>query len=162
MSRVFNPHRAIYVPATGGHPKNAEYRVAWGVEQWDTPVNVTKVQMVYDGRVAGMLSPSYPDNTLDEMAVTFALKLLKDSRYGTNSKTIKDVLVLKKVASKNELDKTIESAENEIENMNMDIFDSKNNGVSVLVSVELKEQFELEDSIYAFLFRVEISPLRRS
>ena len=161
MARVFNPKKAIFIPATGGHPKNAEYRVAWGTEQWHILVNVSKVQMVYNGTIAGMLSPSFPDDTLDEQAVVFALKLLKDNKYGTNSKTFKDVLVLRKVESSSNIDSTIEKIENEIEEMTINIFDSKKNAVSVGTFIELREQFELENSVFAFLFRVEIFSNRK-
>ncbi|MDY0409714.1 hypothetical protein [Paracerasibacillus soli] len=54
MARVFNPKRSIFVPATGGHRKNAEYRIAWGAERWNSLVNVTKVQMVYNGTVGNV------------------------------------------------------------------------------------------------------------
>lgn len=160
MARVFNPNKVIFVPATGGHPKNAEYRVAWGTEQWNTPVNVSKVQMVYNGTVAGMLSPSFPDETLDEQAVIFALQLLKENNYGINSKTTKDVLVLRKIENQSIIDSIIEELENEIDEMTIDIFDSKKNAISVITDIELREQFELENSIYAFLFRVAIYPAR--
>ncbi|MBQ4899339.1 hypothetical protein KB559_10870 [Paenibacillus sp. Marseille-P2973] len=161
MARVFDPKKSIFIPATGGHPKNAEYRVAWGTEQWDKPVNVTKVQMVYNGTVAGMLSPSFPDNTLDEQSVYFALGLLKDNKYGSStSKSIKEVLVLRKIEDPNKLGLTISKIEDEIEEMTFDIFDSKKNSISVGVRTELKEQFILENDVYAFLFRVEIFPSR--
>ena len=160
MARVFNPNKAIFVPATGGHPKNAEYRIAWGTEQWSTPVNVSKVQMVYNGTVAGMLSPSFPDETLDEQAVIFALQLLKENKYGINSKTTKDVLVLRKIENKSTIDKTIDKIEDEIDEMTIDIYDSKKNAISIITDIELREQFELGDSIYAFLFRVTIYPAR--
>lgn len=158
MARVFNPKKAIFVPATGGHPKNAEYRIAWGIEKWDTPVNVSKVQMVYNGTVAGMLSPSFPDKTLDQQAVAFALQLLKEQKYGINSKSTKDVLVLRKIENKSNIDSTIEEIENEIDEMTIDIYDSKKNAMSIITDIELRDQFELENSIYAFLFRVAIFP----
>ncbi|MGG4000258.1 hypothetical protein [Anoxybacillus kestanbolensis] len=156
MAQVFSPRRSIFVPASGGHPKNTEYRVAWGFEQWgDSPVAVTKVQMVYDGRVAGMLSPSYPDNTLDEKAVIFALKLLKEG-WGTAMKKSKDVLVLRKIDSPEEVEAEIEKIEDQIHNMNLEIF-TPSSGVSPVVSTEFKEKFLVEPSIYAFIFRVEVS-----
>lgn len=160
MARVFNPKKSIFIPATGGHPKNAEYRVAWGSEQWNIPVDVTKVQMVYNGTVAGMLAPSYPDETLDEMSVLFALKLLKDNKYGTNSKTIKDVLILREFDDSLETEAFIKNLEDFLEEMTIDIFNSKKNALSVGVRSELKEEFTLKNSIYAYLFRVEIFPTR--
>ena len=160
MTLVFKPKKSIFVPATGGHPKNPEYRVAWGTEKWNVPVNVSKVQMVYNGAVAGMLSPSFPDDTLDEQSVVFALKLLKENKYGTKSKSKKDVLVLRKVENAANMNSTIEKIENEIEALTLNIFDSKKNAISVGTFINLREQFELENSVYAFLFRVEIVPIR--
>ena len=160
MARVFNPKKSIFIPATGGHPKNAEYRVAWGVEKWNVAVSVSKVQMVYNGTVAGMLSPSFPDETLDEQSVVFGLKLLKEDKYGTNSKTMKDVLVLIKEENEKNIDSIIEKTKNKIEGMTVDIFHSKKNAISVGVFINMREQFELGNSVYAFLFRVEIFPTR--
>ncbi|MFC0300351.1 hypothetical protein ACFFIS_05875 [Virgibacillus soli] len=160
MARVFNPKRSIFVPATGGHPKNAEYRIAWGAERWNSLVNVTKVQMVYNGTVAGMLSPSFPDETLDQQAVIFALHLLSDKKYGINSKDIKDVLVLNKVTNQLDVNTLLDSLEKEIEEMTIDIYDSKKNPLSVIVDIKLQEQFKLEDSVNAFLFRVHIVPVK--
>ncbi|MEN1970030.1 hypothetical protein WMZ97_18395 [Lentibacillus sp. N15] len=160
MARVFKPKKAIFVPASGGHPKNAEYRIAWGTEQWNKQVNVSKVQMVYNGTVAGMLSPSFPDETLDEQAVIFALHLLKDNKYGTNSNTIKDVLILKHIESKDNINSVIDKVEDDINDMTIDIFGSKRNPIPVIVHTELRKQFKCEDSTYAFLFRVEVTPTR--
>ncbi|MCZ0754405.1 hypothetical protein [Anoxybacillus sp. J5B_2022] len=156
MAQVFSPRRAIYIPASGGHPKNTEYRVAWGFEQWgESPVAVTKVQMVYNGRVAGMLSPSYPDDTLDEKAVIFALKLLKEG-WGTSSKKSKDVLVLAQVDSIEQLEGEIEKMQDAIYNMHLEIY-TPPSGVSPIVSVVFKEKFLVEKSLYALLFKVDVS-----
>lgn len=43
--------------------------------------------MVYNNKVAGMLSPSYPDKTLDEQAMILSLDLVKKG-YGTSSKKV--------------------------------------------------------------------------
>ncbi|MBA2176853.1 hypothetical protein H0266_18395 [Halobacillus locisalis] len=157
MARVFEASRAIFIPARGGHPKNAEYRVAVGYEQWETPVEVSKVQMVYNGGVAGMLSPSFPVGELDEKAVVFALELLKNRKYGTDSKTIKDVLVLEKVPEGTSIDSIIEKKLDELEEMTQSIFASKRKPQIVIADVDPVEHFELEDSVYAFLFRVQVS-----
>ncbi|MDG0765222.1 hypothetical protein O0R52_16000 [Bacillus halotolerans] len=156
MTLVFEPRKAIYIPTTGGHPKNSEYRVAWGVEQWDHPKNVTKTQMVYKGRVNGMLSPSFPDDTFDELAVQFASKLIKQG-YGTDSKKSKDVLVLKEVPSVDDFEYVIDQLEDELQDMNQTIFHKENHALSPVVVSEFRKQFEVKDNIYAFLFRVEIS-----
>jgi hypothetical protein len=154
MAKVFDARRAIYVPATGGHPPNTEYRIAWGFEQWGNAVAVTKVQMVYNGRVAGMLSPSYPDNTFDEKAVVHALQLLKQG-YGTGSKKSKLVFCLKKLEENQALDQLLDATEDEIHNMNLEIF-TGSNGISPVVSIGHVETIELE-GLFGFLFQVDIS-----
>ncbi|MET1248341.1 hypothetical protein ABWW58_06075 [Sporolactobacillus sp. STCC-11] len=159
MAQVFDAIRAIFIPATGSHPKNAEYRVAWGKEKWgNTKYGVTKVQMSYNGNIAGMLSPSFPDETFDERAVIFALHLLKSPTYGTNSKMSKDILVLRKVGIDDDLDDVTDKIIEELIAMTIDIFDSKKNPLSVIVRVEPKEQFNLDDSTFAFLFRADVFP----
>jgi hypothetical protein len=157
MARVFEPRKAIYVPATGGHPKNTEYRIAWGIEKWDKPTNVTKVQMVYNGNVAGMLSPSYPDDTVDEIAVSLALKLIKEN-HGTNSKTIKDILVVKELKEGQILNRLIDEASNEVGELHLNIIRSKNpNFTTLAYNSELKENpIKIENNLFGFLFRIEI------
>lgn len=153
MAKVFEPRRAIYVPASSPHPKNTEYRVAWGMENW-SPVGVTKVQMVYNGKVAGMLSPSYPDHTLDEQAVDLAKLLLKQD-LGTSSNKSKVVLCLKKLESDN-LDELIEATEDELHNMHLDMY-SSDSALSPVVHVKLKDAIKQEDSLYTLIFKVEIT-----
>ena len=64
MAKVFHPIESLLVPATTGqkaHPANTEYKVSYGSEIWDgIAVEVYKVQMVYEGKVSGRRSPSYP------------------------------------------------------------------------------------------------------
>lgn len=53
--------KAIFVEASAPHPAGTEYKVSLGVEVWNGESHdVVKVQMVYDGEVAGRKSPSYP------------------------------------------------------------------------------------------------------
>ena len=61
MAKIFFPKMFIMVPASHPHPPNTEYRVSIGEELWDEKKNhVLKVQMVYNGDIAGRRSPSYP------------------------------------------------------------------------------------------------------
>lgn len=86
MSQVFTAHKTIHVLASNPHPPRTEYRVAWGEENWsDQIVRGTKVQMVYNGRVGGRLSPTFPDNTPDKAAVLRALEML-EAGQGVSSK----------------------------------------------------------------------------
>ncbi|MBN6185653.1 hypothetical protein JQN58_01480 [Aneurinibacillus sp. BA2021] len=156
MAKVFDARRAIFIPATGGHPANTEYRVAWGYEQWGTAVAVTKVQMVYENKVAGRLSPSYPDGTLDERAVVLALDLVKKG-YGTSSKKSKTVLVLKQLEPAKGRDTLFEEVEDEIIEMYQQIFTKPGSAITVPVSVELNKEIELEGNLLAFLLNVDIA-----
>lgn len=163
MAKAFDARSFIFVPAEG-HPKNAEYRVAWGDEKWNfeegvREVTVTKAQMVYDGNVAGMLSPSFLDGTQDELAVQTAMKLLKQGKYGTNSKTNKDVVVVKHVKSPEMLDMVRMHAQVQLTDMNRRIF-QKRMKEKPSVKVQLQETFPLvnadEPNLHVFVFRVEI------
>lgn len=154
MAQVFEPHYAIHVVASSPHPKNTEYRVASGFEKWNTPVSVTKIQMVYDGKVAGRISPSYPNESLDEKAVDFAKELIK-KKYGSASNRSKVVLQLKHVDSTENVEQVIDQTENEIQNMHLDMF--RSSSVTPIVDVEFMERYSLGDSIVGLLFRVEIS-----
>lgn len=155
MAQVFQPHRALFVVASDPHPENTEYRVAWGYEQWGRPVGVTKVQMVYNSRVAGMLSPSFPDDTLDETAVDYAKKMLKDG-CGTNSKKEKIVVVLKKYSADTNLDQLYEDTINEIESYHQSMA-AVRGAVPPTISVTPEKEEYLENSIRAMVFEVRIS-----
>lgn len=68
MAKTFFPHsnREISVPASKPHPDGTEYRISTGLETWDNGNHeVVKIQMVYNGKVAGRRSPSYPVGTDD-------------------------------------------------------------------------------------------------
>lgn len=78
MAKVFHPEYSILVPAScPPHPPNTEYKVSLGTENWgDSNHRVIKVQMVYDGKVSGRRSPSYPYGTDDYIRVHEAVKEL--------------------------------------------------------------------------------------
>ncbi|WP_212981801.1 hypothetical protein [Bacillus paramobilis] len=156
MAKVFDARRAIFIPATGGHPEGAEYRVAWGYEQWGQPTAVTKVQMVYNNKVAGRLSPSYPDGTLDERTVLLALDLVKKG-YGTSSKKSKVVLVLKEIQPNETQEEVLERTEDEVHDMNIEIFSVPGAATSPVVGIELQKQVELEGNLVAFIFVVDVA-----
>jgi hypothetical protein len=57
--KVYFPTRYEDVPSS--HGDGVVYRVSCGIEHWDDePQRVCKVQVVYDGRVSGRRSPSFP------------------------------------------------------------------------------------------------------
>ncbi len=66
MAKTFFPEFIEHVIASPPHPKYTQYRVSVGMEDWEGSfVPVAKVQMVYNGTVAGRKSPSYPIGTTD-------------------------------------------------------------------------------------------------
>ncbi|WP_199520142.1 hypothetical protein [Fulvimarina endophytica] len=79
MSKVYFPIRYVDVPASPPHGGNPAYRVSFGLEHWadGSPQYVYKVQMAYNGAVAGRKSPSYPEGTDDLERVLDAMKQIK-------------------------------------------------------------------------------------
>jgi len=70
MPKIFTPIDSIFVQASAPHPPNTEYKVSVGYESWGdpNPIKVLKIQMVYNGKISGRKSPSYPieDNSLSD------------------------------------------------------------------------------------------------
>jgi len=67
----------MFIPASPPHPQNTEYKVSIGIELWgDYPAHVVKVQMVYNGKVEGRKSPSFPTGTDDFERVCVAINEL--------------------------------------------------------------------------------------
>ena len=62
MTKVFTPIDSVYVDASKPHPQNTQYKISIGYEDWSgpNPVQVLKHQIVYDGKISGRRSPSYP------------------------------------------------------------------------------------------------------
>lgn len=61
MSQTFFPKVSKKVPASSPHPVDTEYKVSIGEEVWGNSRHVVlKVQMVYEGKIAGRRSPSFP------------------------------------------------------------------------------------------------------
>lgn len=78
MAKTFFPKMYIMVPASHPHPPNTEYKVSIGEELWgNSSHKVIKVQMVYDGEIAGRRSPSYPLGTDDLERVMEAINKLR-------------------------------------------------------------------------------------
>jgi len=73
MAKTFFPHssKTIYINASSPHPENTQYKISIGYEIWgDENHEVVKIQMVYDGLIAGRRSPSFPLGTDDYQRVT--------------------------------------------------------------------------------------------
>lgn len=62
MAQVFFPQDSTKVPAScPPHPPGTEYKISIGIEMWDNkPVRGLKIQMVYNGKVSGRRSPTFP------------------------------------------------------------------------------------------------------
>ena len=77
----FFPEKIEHIDASPPHPENTQYRVSVGMEDWEGAfVPVAKVQMVYQGAVAGRKSPSYPIGTNDYDNVNKSLvRLVKEA-----------------------------------------------------------------------------------
>ncbi len=67
MPKIFTAIDSVLVPASTPHPPNTEYKISIGYEDWNNanPVKVLKIQMVYDGKISGRRSPSYPLDNLN-------------------------------------------------------------------------------------------------
>lgn len=77
MAKTFYPKFYVMVAASAPHPNNTEYKVSIGEEWWDDKAHqVLKVQMVYDGEIAGRRSPSYPLGSDDFQRVQVAVNTL--------------------------------------------------------------------------------------
>lgn len=75
MARTFYPRKTKCIPASAPHDSGTEYKISIGDEEWGdgTFQSVVKVQMVYDGKVAGRMSPSYPIHSNDWQAVQMVI-----------------------------------------------------------------------------------------
>ena len=83
MAKTFFPHseKVVYVNASSPHPDNTQYKISLGVEVFGGGRNeVAKVQMVYNGNVAGRRSPSYPIGTDDFHRVSLKIQELIANR----------------------------------------------------------------------------------
>ncbi|MGX8715703.1 MAG: hypothetical protein ACSW8A_08110 [Lachnospiraceae bacterium] len=84
MARVFYPRQSITIPANAPHPEGTEYKISIGDEEWEGVFQtVVKVQMVYNGKIAGRKSPSYPIGTDDWKRVGDAVARLMSDVNGT-------------------------------------------------------------------------------
>ena len=83
MAKIFFPHvgREVFVNASAPHPQNTQYKVSIGSETWDDGNHeVVKIQMVYDGEIAGRRSPSFPLGTDDFQRVITKVEELISNR----------------------------------------------------------------------------------
>lgn len=81
MAKTFFPTKSDFVDASAPHPANTQYKISIGIEVWDGENHeVYKIQMVYNGEVAGRRSPSFPVGTDDFQRVMIKLQELIASR----------------------------------------------------------------------------------
>lgn len=151
MASKFFPERLIYVIASGGHPPKTEYRVGIGPEHWDTPVLVKKVQMVYENKIAGRVSPSYPIHSeFDERAVLLAMSLL-DEGEGTNTPYQKIVATVARLSPDTEftLDQLTDQQEDRVHNFYIELAPAM-----TIVEACNKKIIELGNGLYGIIFEV--------
>ena len=78
MPNTFYPKRSLLIPASKPHPENTQYKVSIGEEDWDGVLHtVIKIQLVYNGKIAGRKAPSYPYNSDDAERVAAAIAQIK-------------------------------------------------------------------------------------
>lgn len=83
MAKTFFPHdgKVAFVEASTPHPLKTQYKISIGTEVWnDENHEVVKIQMVYNGLVAGRRSPSYPLGTDDYQRVNIKIQELIANR----------------------------------------------------------------------------------
>lgn len=83
MTKKYFPDSSTerFVEASSPHPPNTKYKISLGLEAWeDGNHEVVKIQMVYNGEIAGRRSPSYPSGTDDFQRVAEAVQKIIDSR----------------------------------------------------------------------------------
>lgn len=77
MTKTFFPELHELIPASPPHPSKTFYKVSIGFEEWDLSyIPVAKVQMVYEGKISGRKSPSYPLGTDDYAKVSKCIENL--------------------------------------------------------------------------------------
>ena len=78
MPNTFYPQRSLLIPASKPHPENTQYKISIGKEDWDGELHtVIKIQLVYNGKIAGRKAPSFPHNSDDAERVAVAIDQIK-------------------------------------------------------------------------------------
>lgn len=89
MAVTYYPIKSTYVNASPPHPENTQYKISIGLEKWgDKNILVSKVQIVYDGKVSGRKSPSYPIGSSDYKIVYDELNKLIDGFMKENKNQV--------------------------------------------------------------------------
>lgn len=77
------------------HPENTEYKVSIGYENnnGDSNCLVYKVQICYDGKIAGRRSPSFPILSSDWDEVKTAMDRVKDFYEKQKNKSLRNCII---------------------------------------------------------------------
>jgi len=88
-STDYNPQGVDY------HPKNTDYKVSVGYEITDGDKNclVGKVQIRYDGKIAGRRSASFPVKSSDWDAVKEAMDRVKEFYASQTNKSLRNCII---------------------------------------------------------------------
>lgn len=89
MSMMYYPKLSKQILASAPHPEGTEYKISIGEEDWNgTFCTVVKVQMVYNGKISGRKSPSYPIGTDDYNKVYQAIAELEKQYTEKNKRRV--------------------------------------------------------------------------
>lgn len=88
-STTYNPQGEKY------HPNNTDYKVSIGYETNDGDENclVSKVQIRYDGKIAGRRSASFPIMSDDWERVTEAMQRVKEFYTKQTNKALRNCII---------------------------------------------------------------------
>lgn len=103
MANTFFPVVSTFVKASTGynpqgenyHPENTDYKVSIGYEitDGDEDCFVYKVQIRYDGKIAGRRSPSFPLKSSDWDEVKDAMDRVKDFYVKQTNKSLRNCII---------------------------------------------------------------------
>lgn len=103
MANTFFPIVSTFVEASTGynpsredyHPENTDYKVSIGyeIEDGNSDCLVFKVQIRYDGKIAGRRSPSFPVLSSDWDDVKAAMDRIKDFYNKQTNKSLRNCII---------------------------------------------------------------------
>jgi len=103
MANTFFPVVSTFVKASTGynlpsqdyHPKNTDYKVSIGYETTDGKDDclVEKVQIRYDGKIAGRRSASFPVKSQDWNNVKEAMEIVRDFYAKQTNKSLRNCII---------------------------------------------------------------------
>lgn len=103
MANTFFPIVSTFVEANTGynlkgenyHPENTDYKVSIGyeIEDGNSDCLVLKVQIRYNGKIAGRRSPSFPVSSSDWDEVKKAMERVKDFYVKQTNTSLRNCII---------------------------------------------------------------------